>query len=52
MHEKSISGKSFEYCLILAIGEIMQWQADKDSPLVAYEICIPPYEDGRYENIE
>lgn len=35
----------------VAIGETMQWQADKDSSLVAYEICFPPYEDGRYENL-
>ncbi len=33
------------------IGELMQWQADKDSELVASEVCFPPYEDGRYENI-
>lgn len=34
------------------IGELMQWQADKDSNLVAYEICYPSYQDGRYENIK
>lgn len=34
------------------IGELMQWQADKDSQLVIAEVCFPPYEDGRYENIE
>ena len=33
------------------IGETMQWEADKDSDLVAFEICIPPYEDGRFENV-
>lgn len=38
--------------ITVAIGERMQWQADKDSPLVAYEICFPPYAEGRYENIE
>lgn len=32
-------------------GELMQWEADKSSNLVVYEICFPPYEDGRYENI-
>lgn len=31
------------------IGEIMQWQATTD--LVAYEICYPPYQDGRYQNL-
>lgn len=34
------------------VGELMQWEADTDSKLTAYEICYPPYEDGRYENIE
>ncbi len=29
----------------------MQWQADPNSPLEAYEICYPPYQDGRYENL-
>lgn len=34
------------------IGETMQWEADTDSNLTAFELCIPPYEDGRFENIE
>lgn len=33
------------------IGETMQWIAGEDNPLTAYEICFPPYEDGRYENL-
>lgn len=33
------------------IGDLMQWQAKGSSRLIAYEICIPPYQDGRYENI-
>ncbi len=40
------------FTVTVAIGEKMQWQADNDSPLVAYEICFPPYAEGRYENIE
>lgn len=36
--------------VIVDIGELMQWEADTDSGLVAYEICFPPYEDGRFEN--
>lgn len=32
------------------IGELMQWSADAD--LTFYEICEPPYEDGRFENLE
>lgn len=39
------------FTVTVAIGEKMQWQADKDSPLIAYEICFPPYENGRYENL-
>src|SRR4030042_2636800 len=36
----------------VSIGEMMQWEADPESNLKAYEICFPPYEDGRYENIK
>jgi hypothetical protein len=32
------------------IGETMQWQAAPDSDLEVYEICFPPYADGRFEN--
>ena len=35
----------------VGIGEIMQWKADKHEELVFFEICLPPYEDGRYENL-
>lgn len=31
------------------IGEIMQWEALED--LTFAEICYPPYQDGRFENI-
>lgn len=31
------------------VGDTMQWEADED--LVCYEICYPPYHDGRYENL-
>lgn len=34
------------------VGDLMQWQASIDSDLIAYEVCYPPYEDGRYENLE
>jgi len=34
------------------IGELMQWQAVTDSELEVYEICFPPYKDGRFENIQ
>lgn len=44
------SGK--EFSKEVEIGEIMQWQAASDSNLVVYEVCYPPYQDGRYENLE
>ena len=33
------------------VGEVMQWQAALDSELVVYEICTPPYHNGRFENL-
>lgn len=36
----------------VAIGELMQWEAAPDSDLKAYEICFPPYEGGRFEEIK
>ena len=40
------------FAITVAVGELMQWEADPDSDLSVYEICLPPYEDGRYENIK
>lgn len=44
-----ISGEGF--ACIVEVGDTMQWEASADSELVAYEICYPPYKDGRYENL-
>jgi hypothetical protein len=33
------------------VGQIMQWTAPSDTDLVFYEICDPPYKDGRFENL-
>ena len=35
----------------IKVDEIMQWENDGNSDLVFYEICLPPYKDGRYENL-
>lgn len=49
----TVSGETKEPLFeAVGIGELMQWEADKDSPLVVYEVCFPPYEDGRYENVK
>jgi hypothetical protein len=39
------------FSIDVAINELMQWEADPDSELIAYEVCYPRYEDGRYENV-
>ncbi len=39
------------FTVSVRVGEQMQWQADAGSPLMAYEICFPPYKDGRFENL-
>ena len=33
------------------IGDTMRWKATSDSELTFYEICTPPYEKGRFENL-
>jgi len=45
--EKTKRTKKFD----VHIGELMQWEADPQSELMAYEICFPPYQEGRFENI-
>lgn len=35
--------------VVVEVGQVMQWTASDDQELVFYEICDPPYEDGRYE---
>lgn len=34
------------------VGQRMQWHANGNEDLIFYEICYPPYADGRFENIE
>ena len=36
---------------LVEVGQIMQWAADPDRELVFYEVCVPPYEDGRFEDV-
>ncbi len=44
---KEIQNKRFE----LIIGDTMQWKAT-ESDLLFFEICYPPYKEGRFENIK
>lgn len=41
-----------EFSEVVGVGEQMQWEAAVDSTLVIFEICSPPYQDGRFENID
>lgn len=41
-----------EFSREVKIGEIMQWQAAPDSSLITYEVCYPPYQPGRYEDLK
>ena len=41
-----------ELAVEVRVGELMQWEAHPDSELVFSEVCYPPYEEGRYEDIE
>jgi hypothetical protein len=33
------------------VGEKMQWHNTGDDDLVFFEICIPPFKEGRFKNI-
>ena len=44
----SYSDNSYGSETAIEVGEWMQWSADGDS--VLYEICYPPYKEGRFEN--
>ena len=48
-HVHNFPNDSHKDEVIVGIGQIMQWTANDD--LVFYEICTPPYEDGRFENL-
>ncbi|HEU0266815.1 MAG TPA: hypothetical protein VFQ70_04260 [Candidatus Saccharimonadaceae bacterium] len=34
------------------VGEEMQWQATGHGNLICYEICTPPYSDGRFIDLD
>lgn len=51
-HEHRVGNElSKTFSLAVQRGELMRWQADEKSTLSFYEICFPPYEDGRFENL-
>jgi hypothetical protein len=34
------------------VGDLMRWEVLNNSTLVAWEVCFPPYKDGRYQDVE
>jgi mannose-6-phosphate isomerase-like protein (cupin superfamily) len=38
--------------VMVSIGDTMQWSASKGEQLTFYEICTPPYKEGRFLNLE
>lgn len=40
------------FCFLIELGDIIQWRADKNVGLKFFEICYPPYQDGRFENLD
>ena len=45
-------GKGDEGSVSVKVGQKMQWQASSHSELVIFEICTPPYEEGRFKQID
>lgn len=35
----------------IGIGDTMLWHGERGSTLIAYEVCYPPYQAGRFENL-
>ena len=40
------------FCYSVPVGAMMQWEAGPEEQLVVYEVCFPPFKDGRYQDIE
>lgn len=40
------------FLIEIQVGDIMQWFADADSRLTAFEVCWPRYVDGRFEDLD
>lgn len=51
IHEVGEGTKS-PYAVEIRVGDMVQIFADKDSDLTIYEVCLPPFQDERFENIK
>jgi hypothetical protein len=46
-----VNAETSRFSILVERGEEMKWRAGKGG-LVAYEVCKPPYEDGRYIDLD
>jgi hypothetical protein len=51
VHSYDFSNNDETREVVVRVGEMMQWEAHRDASLTFYEICEPPYVDGRFENV-
>ena len=51
IYEFPINSQKFSE-IVVNKHETMQWQSTGDTELVVYEICHPPYEDGRFLDLD
>lgn len=49
--EHSFTTDSEPLAIDILVGETMQWTANPEDTLVFYEVCEPPYQDGRFEDL-
>jgi len=46
-----VVGNTDEFEIIVNKWDKVQWISDQDSELIAYEVCYPPYEEWRFQNL-
>lgn len=51
MRSYNLNEQSQNKEVVVGVGQIMQWTAPEDTDLVFYEVCDPPYQDGRFEDL-
>lgn len=50
--EKFKLSHNSNFTIEVNVGGQMQWFSSSNSELVFYEICFPPFEDGRFKNLD
>ncbi len=50
-HTEQLEAITAELHVVHKLADLMLWEATGNSRLEAFEVCLPPYQDGRYENL-